>query len=55
MIYLIYLKETDLLYKLPYLLQKDSVIFCLQNQGDMEGLMNAHHIAFFRELLLLMV
>jgi imidazolonepropionase-like amidohydrolase len=37
--------ETDLLYKLPYLLQKDSVIFCLQNQGDMEA-MNARNIAF---------
>ncbi len=37
--------ETDLLYKLPYLLQKDSVLFCLQNQGDMEA-MNARNIAF---------
>lgn len=37
--------ETDLLYKLPYLLQKDSVMFCLQNQGDMEA-MNARNIAF---------
>lgn len=37
--------ETDLLYKLPYLLQKDSVMFCLQNQGDMEA-MNARNIPF---------
>lgn len=37
--------ETDLIYKLPYLLQKDSVMFCLQNQGDMEA-MNARNIAF---------
>ena len=37
--------ETDLMYKLPYLLQKDSVMFCLQNQGDMEA-MNARNLAF---------
>ena len=37
--------EMDLMYKLPYLLQKDSVLFCLQNQGDMEA-MNARNIAF---------
>lgn len=37
--------EIDLIYKLPYLLQKDSVTFCLQNQGDMEA-MNARNIAF---------
>ena len=37
--------ETDLIYKLPYLLQKDSILFCLQNQGDMEA-MNARNIAF---------
>lgn len=37
--------ETDLIYKLPYLLQKDSVLFCLQNQGDMEA-MNARNLAF---------
>jgi len=30
---------------MPYLLQKDSVLFCLQNQGDMEA-MNARNIAF---------
>ena len=38
-------EETDLIYKLPYLLQKDSVLFCLQNQGDMEA-MNARNLAF---------
>ncbi len=37
--------ETDLIFKLPYLLQKDSVLFCLQNQGDMEA-MNARNLAF---------
>lgn len=37
--------ETDLVYKLPYLLQKDSVLFCLQNQGDMEA-MNARNLPF---------
>ena len=37
--------DTDILYKLPYLLQKDSVMFCIQNQGDMEA-MNARNIAF---------
>lgn len=37
--------ETDLIYKLPFLLQKDSVLFCLQNQGDMEA-MNARNLAF---------
>lgn len=37
--------ETDLMYRLPYLLQKDSILFCLQNQGDMEA-MNARNIAF---------
>lgn len=37
--------ETDLMYTLPYLLQKDSVLFCLQNQGDMEA-MNARNLAF---------
>ncbi|MBS1646217.1 MAG: amidohydrolase family protein [Bacteroidetes bacterium] len=37
--------DVDLPYKLPYLLQKDSVLFCLQNEGDMEG-MNARNIPF---------
>lgn len=37
--------DIDLPYKLPYLLQKDSVLFCLQNEGDMEG-MNARNIPF---------
>lgn len=37
--------DVDILYKLPYLLHKDSVLFCLQNQGDMEA-MNARNIPF---------
>jgi len=37
--------DIDLIYRLPALLQKDSVLFCLQNQGDMEA-MNARNIAF---------
>jgi imidazolonepropionase-like amidohydrolase len=37
--------DIDLPFKLPYLLQKDSVLFCLQNQGDMEG-MNTRNLPF---------
>ena len=37
--------DVDLPYKLPYLLQKDSILFCLQNEGDMEG-MNSRNIPF---------
>ncbi|MHB8261159.1 MAG: amidohydrolase family protein [Bacteroidia bacterium] len=37
--------DVDLPYKLPYLLQKDSILFCLQNEGDMEA-MNARNIPF---------
>jgi len=37
--------DVDLMYKIPYLLQKDSVLFCLQNQGDLEA-MNARNISF---------
>ena len=37
--------DIDLPFKLPYLLQKDSVLFCLQNQGDMEGL-NTRNLPF---------
>lgn len=37
--------DVDAVYKLPYLLQKDSVLFCLQNQGDMEA-MNSRNIPF---------
>ena len=37
--------DTDILYKLPYLLQKDSVMFCLQNQGDMEA-MNSRNLPY---------
>lgn len=37
--------DVDLPYKLPYLLQKDSVLFCLNNAGDMEA-MNARNMPF---------
>ncbi len=37
--------DVDLPYKLPYLLQKAGVQFCLQNEGDMEA-MNARNIPF---------
>jgi imidazolonepropionase-like amidohydrolase len=37
--------DVDLPYKLPYLLQKDSILFCLQNEGDMEA-MNARNVPF---------
>ena len=30
--------EVDIIYRLPYLLQKDSVLFCLQMEGDMEAM-----------------
>jgi imidazolonepropionase-like amidohydrolase len=30
--------DVDLVYKTPYLLQKDSVLFCLQLEGDMEAM-----------------
>jgi hypothetical protein len=30
--------DIDLIYRLPYLLQKDSVLFCLQLEGDMEAM-----------------
>jgi imidazolonepropionase-like amidohydrolase len=38
-------EDIDQAFKLPYLLQKDSVLFCLQNQGDMEG-MNTRNLPF---------
>jgi imidazolonepropionase-like amidohydrolase len=38
-------EDIDQAFKLPYLLQKDSVLFCLQNQGDMEG-MNTRNLTF---------
>ncbi len=37
--------DVDLPYKLPYLLQKDSILFCLQNEGDMEA-MQTRNIPF---------
>ena len=30
--------DIDMVYKTPYLLQKDSVLFCLQLEGDMEAM-----------------
>lgn len=30
--------EVDIIYSLPYLLQKDSILFCLQLEGDMEAM-----------------
>ncbi len=35
----------DLVYSLPYLLQKDSVLFCLQMEGDMEA-MHSRNLPF---------
>ncbi|MBL4623964.1 MAG: amidohydrolase family protein [Flavobacteriales bacterium] len=37
--------DIDLPYKLPYLLQKEGVLFCIQNAGEMEA-MNARNIPF---------
>jgi imidazolonepropionase-like amidohydrolase len=37
--------DIDLPYKLAYLLQKDSILFCLQNAGDMEA-MNSRNLPF---------
>lgn len=37
--------EVDLIYRLPYLLKKDSVLFCLQLEGDMEA-MNSRNLPF---------
>ncbi len=31
-------EDVDIVYRLPYLLQKDSVLFCLQLEGDMEAM-----------------
>jgi imidazolonepropionase-like amidohydrolase len=30
--------DVDIVYRLPYLLQKDSILFCLQMEGDMEAM-----------------
>ena len=38
-------EPVDLPYQLPYLLQKQGILFCLQNQGDMEA-MNARNLPF---------
>lgn len=37
--------EVDIVYSLPYLLQKDSVLFCLQLEGDMEA-MHSRNLPF---------
>lgn len=37
--------EVDQIYRLPYLLKKDSVLFCLQLEGDMEA-MNSRNLPF---------
>lgn len=37
--------EIDLPYKLPYLLQKRGVLYCLNNEGDMEA-MNTRNLPF---------
>lgn len=38
-------EDVDLVYRLPYLLQKDSVLFCLQLEGDMEA-MHSRNLPF---------
>ncbi len=30
--------DVDIVYRMPYLLQKDSILFCLQLEGDMEAM-----------------
>jgi imidazolonepropionase-like amidohydrolase len=37
--------NVDIIYSLPYLLQKDSVLFCLQLEGDMEA-MQSRNLSF---------
>jgi len=37
--------DLDYFYKLPYLLQKEGILFCLQNEGDMEA-MGARNLPF---------
>ncbi|MDI1354801.1 MAG: amidohydrolase family protein [bacterium] len=37
--------DVDLVYRMPYLLQKDSVLFCLQMEGNMEA-MNSRNLPF---------
>jgi imidazolonepropionase-like amidohydrolase len=38
-------EDVDLVYSLPYLLQKDSILFCLQMEGDMEA-MSSRNLPF---------
>jgi imidazolonepropionase-like amidohydrolase len=37
--------DVDIIFRLPYLLQKDSVLFCLQLEGDMEA-MHSRNLPF---------
>lgn len=37
--------DVDIVYRAPYLLQKDSVLFCIQLEGDMEA-MQSRNLAF---------
>lgn len=37
--------DVDIVFRLPYLLQRDSVLFCLQMEGDMEA-MNSRNLPF---------
>jgi imidazolonepropionase-like amidohydrolase len=37
--------DVDLVYRLPYLLQRDSVMFCIQMEGDMEA-MHSRNLPF---------
>lgn len=37
--------DIDLTFKLPYLLAKENILFCLQNEGDMEA-MNTRNLPF---------
>lgn len=39
-------EDLDLPFKLPYLLEKEGVLFCLENSGDMEA-MNTRNLPFF--------
>jgi imidazolonepropionase-like amidohydrolase len=39
-------EDVDLPFKLPYLLEKEGVLFCLENSGDMEA-MNTRNLPFF--------
>lgn len=38
-------EDINIAYKLPYILKKKGILFCLQNEGDMEA-MNARNLSF---------